>query len=264
MYATVHKTLPDDDFHQDRRDVRGFAALDIVGIAASAGGIPALKELLAALPEDFPCPIVVVQHLCSANQYMSALDQILSTRTRLRVKWAEDGESLRAGYILLAPQDQQIEINPDHKVQLVRAEKVNRVRPAADPLFASIAKHFGKRAVGVILSGALCDGAQGAYEIAAAGGRILVQNRETSLVPDMPAAAIRTGAVHFELTPAMIARALAALVMAPGAAEWFRVWPKALKAPMHTRARIPAALVGSGWSRVGAGGRCGWRDCHET
>jgi two-component system chemotaxis response regulator CheB len=120
---------------------------------------------------------------------------------------------------------------------------VNGSRPAADPLFESVAGQYREQGIAVILSGSLHDGANGAYEIAAAGGRVLVQDRETSLVCGMPLAAIRTGAVHFVLSPEMIARALITLVMAPGAAEWFRVWPKALKRPVHTTPRRPASLV---------------------
>lgn len=92
------------------------------------------------------------------------------------------------------------------------------------------------------MSGALFDGAQGAYDIAAAGGRVLVQDRETALAGDMPRAAINTGAADFCFSPAIIAQALIALVMAPGAAEWFQVLQKVLKSPAET-GWPPNALV---------------------
>ena len=215
MYAGVHK----------------HSAIDVVGIAGSAGGIEALKELLGVLPADFPCPIVIAQHLGPLASYKSVLHRVLRSKTALCVKWAEDGEFLRAGCVFLAPQDQHLEITPDRRVRLTQSGKVNGSRPAGDPLFASIAREYGARGAGVILSGCLWDGADGAYRIGAAGGRMLVQNRETSLMGDMPRAAIRTGAVHFELSPEMIGRALITLAMAPGAAAWLQVWPKALTCP---------------------------------
>jgi two-component system chemotaxis response regulator CheB len=108
-------------------------------------------------------------------------------------------------------------------VSVISGEKVNGSRPAADPLFASVAVHCRSRGIAVVLSGALGDGAEGAYKVAAAGGRVLVQSRETALVPDMPSAAIRRGAVDFEFSPRVIAHSLIALTMAPGAAAWFQV-----------------------------------------
>lgn len=232
MYAPVHKTLLNEEVDRSNSHIfEPYTALDIVGIAASAGGIEALRELLGGLPGDFPCPIIVVQHLCSAAQHKSVLDRILGNRTLLKVKWAEHGAPLRAGHVFLAPQDRHVAIAPDRTIRLVRAEKMNGVRPAADPLFASIAKHFGARSAAVILSGFLRDGAEGAYKIAAGGGRVFVQDCDSALVREMPEAAIRTGAVHFVLSPFMISRALTALAMAPGAAAWFRVWPKALIRP---------------------------------
>jgi two-component system chemotaxis response regulator CheB len=218
VYAGVHK--PEDGCD---------APVEIVGIAGSAGGIEALRELLGTLPADFPCPIVIAQHLGPVAAYRSALHCVLRSQTVLCVKWAEEGEFLRAGSVFLAPQDQHVQITFDRRIRLIRSGKVNGSRPAADPLFASIAREYGARGAGVILSGCLWDGAEGAYQIGAAGGRILVQDPKTSQMGDMPLAAIRTGAVHFKLSPEMIGRALITLAMAPGAAAWFQVWPKALK-----------------------------------
>jgi two-component system chemotaxis response regulator CheB len=216
-----------------------LSAIEVVGIAGSAGGIQALRELLGVLPADFPCPIVIAQHLGPLTAYKSALHRVLRSETALCVKWAEDGEFLRAGCVFLSPQDQHLEITPDRKVRLTRSAKVNGSRPAADPLFASIAREYGARGACVILSGCLSDGADGAYQIGAAGGRILVQDRETSLIGDMPLAAIRTGAVHFVLSPGMIGCALITLTMAPGAAAWFQVWPKALTRPARLSTPAP-------------------------
>lgn len=228
MYAGVHKAAGDR-----------VSPIEIVGIGGSAGGIEALRELLGVLPGDFPCPVVIAQHLGPLAAYKSVLPCILRHRTSLDVKWAEDGEFLRAGCVFLAPQDQHLEITAERKIRLTRSAKVNGSRPAADPLFASIAREYGARAAGVILSGCLRDGADGAYQMGAAGGRLLVQDRKTSLIGDMPRAAIRTGGVHFELSPEMIGRALITLTMAPGAAAWLQVWPKALTPPASDIPQVP-------------------------
>ncbi len=96
-------------------------------------------------------------------------------------------------------------------------------RCAADPLCASVAAAFGPRTIGVVLSSALDDGAAGAQAIKRVGGRVLVQDPATAAATGMPTAAIATGCVDFVLAPEEIGAALVALVMAPGAAQLFRV-----------------------------------------
>jgi hypothetical protein len=138
---------------------------------------------------------------------------------------------------LLAPQDCHLTISQNQTVHLVALEKFIGYRPSADLLFGSIAEHFRSRAVGIVLSGALYDGAYGTYQIAAAGGRVLAQ--ESAVMPDMPDAAIRTGGVDFAFSSTMIARALVTLVMAPGAAAWFQVWrPKVLNLTPISQTRL--------------------------
>lgn len=213
MYATVH------------------SAPEIVAIAGSAGALQPLYELLGALPLCFPCPIIVVQHLPRAARYKSLLDEVLGRNTELPVKWAEHGEPLCGGRIFLAPQDFQIEITHARRVKLIPVGSVNRRRPSADPLFRSIATVFTRTAASVVLSGALWDGAQGAFDVAEAGGWVLVQDAATAICGDMPRSAMSTGAVDFALSPRLIAHALITLAMAPGAAEWFRGAKKALHLP---------------------------------
>lgn len=222
MYATVHRTETGKDSTPYQYPWAG--GFDVIGIGASAGGIGALQELLTELPEEFPCPILIVQHLPPAIRYRSVLDKVLGRSTSLNVKWAEAGETLCVGNILVAPQDHQLEILPNRTVSLTGGKKMNGYCPAVDLLFHSIAANYGKGGIAAVLSGALCDGAKGAYRVAEAGGRVLVQDRETAEMPDMPLAALRTGAVDFAFSPRMIAQTLIALTMAPGAAAWFQVW----------------------------------------
>ena len=215
MYGTVHK--------QTFEDGTETSAFDVIAIAGSAGGIDALVKLLAVLPANFPAAIFVVQHLPSTASYRSTLDKVLARHTRLRVKWAEDGECLQPGTVFIAPQDRHLIVGLDGALQLTDHSKVNRVRPAADPLFASIAARFGARGIGVVLSGTLRDGAEGARAIARAGGRILTQDRITSQFFDMPRATLALSDVDFMFDPSVIAHALIALVMVFGAADWLRV-----------------------------------------
>ena len=191
----------------------------VVVIASSLGGIAALSEVLSALPANFPAPIIIVQHLQPA--YKSQLDEILNRRTPLHVKWAEQGECLCAGNVYLAPADNHVVIVPPGIVTLSHAEKVQFVRPSANPLFDSVAAYYGERAIAVVLTGAGSDGASGVQSIKYCGGKVLVQNMRTSQSFGMPGAALRTGCVDFTLSLRVIARALVSLVMVRGASQFF-------------------------------------------
>lgn len=222
MYAVVHNESEKDESCCESTQSAG--TFDVIAIAASAGGIQALSSLLAVLPEDFPTPIVVVQHLPFGPDYRSVLDLVLGRATALRVKWAEDAERIRPGTVFLAPQDRHLSIDSDGALHLMRGPKINGVRPAADPLFTSVAANFGKRAIAVVLSGALYDGAEGAWNIARRGGRVIAQDRASSQCFDMPNATLAGSGVDFMFAPAIIGHTLVNLVMVPGAADWLRVW----------------------------------------
>lgn len=220
VYDAVHKNVDPSKLASSERYSRAF---DIVAITASAGGVEALCSLLSAVPGNFPAAIVVVQHLPSIKQYRSALREILQRHSKLPVKWAEHGESLRCGGVYIAPQDHHTTVTGEHTFCLDEGPKVNGLRPSADPLFASVARQFGARAIGVVLTGTRCDGAAGALRITQAGGRVLTQDKASCVQFDMPEAAIRTGSVDFVLPLSMIAHALTVLVMVAGGAQWFQV-----------------------------------------
>lgn len=183
-------------------------ALDVVVLASSAGGIHALLGLLGRLPEDFPVPIVVVQHM--SPTFDSQLDEILDRRCRLRVKFAESGERLEAGRVYLAPRNHHVLVGDDRRLRLSRADRVHFSRPAADPLFASAAR-FGPRALAIVLTGQGRDGAEGARLIRAAGGVVITQDEASAVAIDMPRAA--RGSADVVLPLAVIPSALIALAM---------------------------------------------------
>ena len=207
--------------HSGNTLARSYAAFDIVAIAASWGGVAVLSHLLSALPADFAAPIVVVQHL--NPKHRSQLDAVLGQRTRLAVCWAKDSVPLRPGTVFLAPPDCHVQVTPSRTLRLWQGPKVNFTRPAADPLFESVAAVSGARAIGVVLTGLGRDGARGAQAIKGAGGRVLVQDPATAPAPNMPVAVINSGSVDFWLPPSTLASALTSLVMVPGAAVLFDV-----------------------------------------
>ena len=159
----------------------------VIGVAASAGGVEALRRLVAALPENLDAAICIVLHIPPTGR--SLLAPILDRDTNLTVRLAEDGAPLRRGVIYVAPADHHLLVRND-RIELSRGPKENGVRPAADPLFRTLARSWGERAVAVVLSGALDDGAGGAVAIAQGGGRVIVQDPEDALVPGMPLAAL--------------------------------------------------------------------------
>lgn len=185
-------------------------AFAVVAIAASAGGLQAISALLAALPDDFPAAIVVVQHL-SPHQ-PSQMADILRRRIALPVTQAVEGELLRSGHVYLAPPDRHLLVLPDHTLSLTHTEKVHFVRPSGDVLFGSVAACFGPRAIAVILTGGASDGAAGIKAIKEAGGITLAQDEASSDTFSMPRAAIETGAVDHILPLDAIAPRLVSLV----------------------------------------------------
>ncbi|MDG6256937.1 MAG: chemotaxis protein CheB [Methanomicrobiaceae archaeon] len=186
-------------------------AFDIVALAASAGGLTALSEILARLPADFPAAVVVVQHL--DPRHRSLMSEILARRTRLAVKQAEAGELLHPGTVYIAPPDYHMLVNPDRTISLTQSELVHFVRPSADLLFESVAGSYKDRSIAVVLTGTGSDGSMGVQAIKNRGGTVIVQDEATSEFFGMPHAAIATGSVDFSLGLDEIAPALVTLVM---------------------------------------------------
>ena len=200
------------------------AAFDVVVIAASAGGIQALLPLLESLPFDFPTPIVVVIHLPPASRYVSQLEKVLQRRTDLHVKWAENQESLQSGTVYLSPQDRITVFDAKTGcLMVIGSENFRVAKPTADPLFESASEAFGSRAMAVVLSGILSDGAVGSASIARAGGRVLAQVSEEAQFADMPIAAMKRSRVGLAFDSVSLARVITNLVMTPGAATWFAI-----------------------------------------
>jgi two-component system, chemotaxis family, protein-glutamate methylesterase/glutaminase len=164
------------------------AVHDIVVIGCSAGGVEALPKLLSKLPEDTPAALFVVMHVGATS--VSFLPQIIGRATSLPVDHVRDGEKIEPGRIYVAPPDNHIVLD-DKKVHLNHGPKENRHRPAVDPLFRSAAEHHGSRVIGIILTGALDDGAAGLHAVKRCGGLTLVQHPEDASAPGMPTSALQ-------------------------------------------------------------------------
>jgi two-component system, chemotaxis family, protein-glutamate methylesterase/glutaminase len=190
------------------------AAFDIIALAASAGGMAALSQILAEMAETFPAAIVVVQHL--DPRHRSLMASILSRRTRLRVKEAEEGDPVVPGTVYTAPPNRHLLVNPDGTLSLSQTELVHFVRPSADLLFESVAASYKDRAIAVVLTGTGTDGSMGVQAIKKLGGTVIVQDEKSSEFFGMPSAAIHTGAADFILPLAEIPSALITLVTKGG------------------------------------------------
>ena len=201
-----------------------FAAFDVVVIAASLGGVNALKCVLGGLPTNFPAAILIAQHL---NPYGRPVHGWLAPFCKLAVVTGTAGDAVRPETVVLAPPDRHMLIGPDHRLVIERSPRVKFCRPSAEPLFVSAASSYRERALGVVLTGCNSDGALGTYVLKCLGGRVLVQDPASAQAGGMPRAAIGTGHVDFVVPLEQIAAALVALVMVPGAAELFRVYPAA-------------------------------------
>jgi two-component system chemotaxis response regulator CheB len=201
---------------QDQSPLTGF---DLVVVAASLGGLEALSGVFSGLPADFPVPILAVQHL--SETFPSSLPYLLAGRTRLRVHWARDGMRPRAGNVYMAPPGRHLSVPSRRRLRISGGPRVSYARPSGDVLFASSARIFGSRTLGVVLTGRLRDGAAGAEEIRRRGGVVIAQDPRTCAAPGMPQATIRRGAADFVLAPESIPSALVSLVMVPGVRALF-------------------------------------------
>jgi two-component system chemotaxis response regulator CheB len=161
-----------------------MAGRDIIVIGASAGGVEALVHVVRDLPRGFPASLFVVCHYPPGGK--SALPTILSRSGPLLATHASDGEPFNLGQIYVAPPDRHLLLEPGGVMRLTRGPRENHNRPAVDPLFRSAARHYGERVIGVVLTGALYDGAAGLLAIRGAGGLAVVQDAADASVAAMP------------------------------------------------------------------------------
>ncbi len=186
------------------------ASFDVVGIAASAGGLSALLHLVRDLPPTFPAALVIVQHL--DPRHCSLMAQILSRTASLAIQEAAEGDRLVPGTIFVAPPNWHLLVNCDARLSLSQSELVHYLRPSADLMLESLAFSYRERAVAVVLTGTGSDGAMGVRAIKKRGGTAIIQDPKSAEFFGMPGAAIETGDVDVVLPLEEIPAALVALV----------------------------------------------------
>ena len=167
----------------------------ILAIASSTGGTEALKRVLPCMPSDIP-GTVIVQHMPPV--FTKSYAQHLQSLCPFEVKEAEDGDKVMPGRVLLAPGNFHMELRREggyYRVALQQEAAIHGVRPAADILLSTVAKHAGKNSIGVVLTGMGKDGAKGLLEMKQAGGFTIAQDEATCVVYGMPKTAVELGAI---------------------------------------------------------------------
>jgi two-component system chemotaxis response regulator CheB len=229
----------------------------IVVVGASAGGIDALRVLVAALPADFRAPVCIVVH--TAPQSPGVLPAILSRAGPLEATNAVNGERLAPARIYVAPPDCHLLVEPG-RLRVTKGPKENRFRPAIDPLFRSAAQVYGPGTIGVVLTGSLDDGSAGLWTVKQLGGTTVVQDPADALFPSMPQNAIAHTRVDHVVPLAGIAPLLARLIATPVAERPMR------DVPEHVTVEVKVAMeensIDAGVERIGDASRFACPECH--
>lgn len=183
---------------------------ELVAIGASTGGIHALSQLLRAIPASFQVPILVTQHL--PPSFMSYFATQLAVLGGRPCEVATDRMRIRPGRIIVAPGDAHMRVvrmSGGAAIRLTHEKATSGCMPSVDPMFESVAEVFGNRALGVVLSGMGRDGCEGAKDLVDCGARVLVQDRDSSVVWGMPGAVANAGRASAVMPPDEIGRLIA-------------------------------------------------------
>lgn len=185
-------------------------------MGASVGGVQAFSKLLADLPSDFPAAVLIVQHTSPSGPGL--LPKVLSRRSSLPVRHPRHGEAIQPAHVYVAPPDHHLLVSGS-SLHLSRGPREKRQRPAVDALFRTAAKSYGRRAVGVVLTGYLDDGTAGLAAIKIHGGIAVVQDPDEAEAPPMPRSALRYVPVDHCLRLSRIAPMLVRLASEPAISE---------------------------------------------
>jgi two-component system chemotaxis response regulator CheB len=165
----------------------------LVVMAASTGGPQTLMQLVPAISRDFAGTIILVQHM--PGTFTAQFAKQLADVAALRVKEAEHGDELMPATMYVCPGSHHLRISGAGRIELQEGERINGYRPCADVTMESAAAYAGPMCVGVVLTGMGSDSAKGVQAIKSAGGHVIAQDENTSVIFGMPSEAIKTGAV---------------------------------------------------------------------
>ncbi len=182
------------------------STLRAVGLVASTGGPPVLARLLRGLPADYPYAIVIVQHL--SEGFCERFASWLGNNTQLTVQVARQNTQLRPGLVVVAPDGAHLLFDGRLSLRLDTGPALDGHRPSGTLMLKSLARAFGRSAVGGVLTGMGEDGARGLLEIQRAQGHTFVQDEASSTVAGMPSAALAVGAAKRALSPDAILQEL--------------------------------------------------------
>ena len=182
----------------------------IVAVGTSTGGPPALRTVLGELPATFRAPVVVVQHI--SNGFTDGLARWLNETIALRVKLAEGGETLLAGTAYIAPDGVHLQVTGQGRAALLQESPMDGHLPSVTALFNSVAKQYGRAAVGVLMTGMGRDGANGLYAMKQEGAYTIAQDEASSVVFGMPKEAINMGAASEVLALQKISQKIKELI----------------------------------------------------
>ena len=186
----------------------------LVAIGASTGGPPVLQRILSGMPKDFPLPVLVVQHIAAG--FTQGFVEWLAQSSSLPVELPTHGQRVSPGRVVVAPDGFHMTVGADGRISLSSDEPENGLRPSVSRLFRSVAKAYGRRAIGVLLTGMGKDGAVELKLMKDQGAVTIAQDQETSVVHGMPGEAIRLGGATYVLSPERISMTLTTLAAAPG------------------------------------------------
>ena len=184
----------------------------VVVLAASTGGPATVMRMAPGFTRDFPAAVILVQHMPATFTTQYALQ--LAEFTGIRVKEAEDSETIQAGTLYICPGGQHLRVSPTGRMQLDAATgRIDGYLPNIDVTMESVAQYAGAMSIGVVLTGMGSDGARGARAIKSASGLVLAQDEATSVIFGMPSEAIKAGVVDCvlgidEIYPAIEKRVL--------------------------------------------------------
>ncbi len=188
----------------------------LIVVGTSAGGMPALVQLVSQLPAALPAAVLVVQHFAPDSDGQYLVDR-LARHTGLDCRLPTDGEPLKPGTLYLAPPDRHLLVKDGATahVLVTKGPRENHYRPAADTLFRSAAVAYGPRTVGIVLTGMLHDGTAGLEFIKRCGGLAIVQDPHEAEFPSMPETALRNVDVDYVVPLAMMGPLLDEITRTP-------------------------------------------------